>query len=334
MVVPLCSKSDLSTFLRHRGKSTLDLSSKRCLVLGSTGYTGIDAVEWDAEDLPNIVDYDVVVVDVRSLHEEMLATIPSQRFRDFRTDLTRLLDSEGCIVVVSDFHKTYSPDRSLGIIVDNYDWCPITIGISKDSGKSLAVTDQRFAGYTKHLEQWPYYFFVPRSCLTSELTTFYGSPSNTRYKISLSSFVENRYKKTIAGAMRIEVKQERTKSSGYETYREYPNAPDFVTGEIVLLPLIEKFDHKDAVRLVLEEVVGVSLTYVPPSWVESVAIPGVSEVEAAVGEKEAQIPIPAQRDRGASGQAGVSQFGEKVTLLVGSRVGRMCIPRKPATHSI
>ncbi len=27
---------------------------EKCLVLGSVGYTGIDAVEWDAEDLPNI----------------------------------------------------------------------------------------------------------------------------------------------------------------------------------------------------------------------------------------------------------------------------------------
>ena len=27
--------------------------TQKCIVLGSTGYNGIDAVEWDAKELPN-----------------------------------------------------------------------------------------------------------------------------------------------------------------------------------------------------------------------------------------------------------------------------------------
>jgi hypothetical protein len=33
-------------------------TKRRYLGLGSTGYTGVDSVEWDADELPNIVDYD------------------------------------------------------------------------------------------------------------------------------------------------------------------------------------------------------------------------------------------------------------------------------------
>jgi hypothetical protein len=46
--------------------------NEKCLVIGSTGYTGVDSVEWDAGELPNIVDYDVIIVDVRALDEKML----------------------------------------------------------------------------------------------------------------------------------------------------------------------------------------------------------------------------------------------------------------------
>ena len=34
---------------------------RRYLVIGSSGYRGVDSLEWDADSLPNIVDYDTVI---------------------------------------------------------------------------------------------------------------------------------------------------------------------------------------------------------------------------------------------------------------------------------
>ena len=264
---------------------------EKCLVLGSTGYTGIDSVEWNSKEFPNIIDYDVVIVDVRALNEKMLATVTNKSLETLRTQLTRLLHSKGRIIVVSDYQKTHKRPKQYPESANNYEWCPVTIGISNESGESLVQISQRFSRYIKHLKNWPYFFFIPRGCLSRELTNFFGSTHDTKYSLPLSSFVENRYKKTIAGSLRIEVTNKQRKSDGYSSYDHYSEKPNAITGEIILLPLIEKLDHKEAVRLVLEDLIGTSLGYEPPSWVESIEVPHVSELETEIKEKETEIDL-------------------------------------------
>jgi len=264
---------------------------EKSLVLGSTGYTGIDAVEWDAEVLPNMVDYDVIIVDVRALDEKKLSAVSNEQLEAIRSQLIRLLHSEGRIIVLSDFKKIHKRPKQYPDQVGNYDWCPINIGIAIESGDSLEIKGNRFPIYIQHLQNWPYYFFVPKSCLTNQITGFFGSLNETRYFLPMSSFVENRYAKTIAGSVNIEVTRKQRKSNNFNSYDYYPDVPDLVTGEIVLLPLIEKLDHKEAVRLVLEDVIGRSLGYAPPSWVESIAVPHIAEIETEIKEKQNQIDV-------------------------------------------
>ena len=266
-------------------------SDEKCLVIGSTGYTGIDAVEWDAKDFPNIVDYDVIVVDVRALDENMLSTISNTRLETLRDKLTHLLHSKGRIIVVTDYLRQHKRPKQYPDSANNYDWCPISIGIAKESGESLVSKRQRFTRYLKHLKNWPYFFFIPNGCLSRELTKFFGSTHNTKYAVPLSSFVENRYQKTIAGTLHIEVTNKETKSDGYSSYDHYSDTPNEVTGEIILLPLIEKLDHKEAIRLVLEDLTGVTLGYEPPSWVDSIVVPHISEIESEIQNKEKEIDL-------------------------------------------
>ena len=114
-------------------------SPEKYLVLGSTGYSGIASVAWNNGDLPNIVDYDVVVVDVRALSDKILATISNKQFEYIRTQLTRLLLFEGRIIVVSDFRRVQERPNDYPRSVNNYSWSPINIGISKESGNSLKI---------------------------------------------------------------------------------------------------------------------------------------------------------------------------------------------------
>ena len=262
---------------------------EKCLVIGSTGYTGVDSVEWDVGELPNIVDYDVIIVDVRALDEKMLGAVTHKRFETLRLQLTRLLHSSGQLIIVTDYKKIHERPKQYPDRANNYDWCPIDIGISNESGESIVIKEKRFPRYIKHLNSWPYYFFIPCSCLSRQLTDFLGSTHVTKYRFPLSPFVENRYQKTIAGSFKIEVTREQRKSSGYDSYKHYPDTPDTVTGEVVLLPLIEKLDHKEAVRLVLEDLMGVSMGYEPPSWVDLISVPHVKDIEDEINEKESKI---------------------------------------------
>jgi len=285
------TQSNNNTEVNSSGSEEQLSSGEKCLVLGSTGYTGIDAVEWNAKEFPNIVDYDVVIVDVRALNETMLATVTNKSLETLRNQLTRLLHSEGRIIVVSDYQKTHERPKQYPESINNYEWCPVSIGISNESGESLELINQRFPRYIKHLNNWPYFFFIPQGSLSRELTNFFGSTHDTKYSIPLSSFVENRYKKTIAGSLHIEVTNKEIKSDGYSSYDHYSGTPSMITGEIVLLPLIEKLDHKEAVRLVLEDLIGVNLGYDPPSWVESIEVPHISEIETEINEKEKEIDL-------------------------------------------
>lgn len=127
--------------------------------------------------------------------------------------------------------------------------------------------------------------------MSQQLTEFYGATHEVKYGVPLSSFVVNRYGKTIAGSIHIEITSKQRKSSGYESYDYYPDKPDHVTGEIVLLPLIEKLDHKEAVRLVLEDLIGSPMGYAPPSWVDSIVVPHIAEIEIEIKENENQIAV-------------------------------------------
>lgn len=265
--------------------------NEKCLVLGSSGYCGVDAVEWDEEVLPNIVDYDVIIVDVRALDENKLSIVSSKRLEAIRFQLTRLLHSHGRIIVVTDFITTHTRPKQYPSSADNYDWCPVSIGITNESGESLGIKETRFPRYIQHLQNWPYYFYVSTSCLSQQLTEFYGATHEVKYGVPLSSFVVNRYGKTIAGSIHIEITSKQRKSSGYESYDYYPDKPDHVTGEIVLLPLIEKLDHKEAVRLVLEDLIGSPMGYAPPSWVDSIVVPHIAEIEIEIKENENQIAV-------------------------------------------
>jgi hypothetical protein len=269
--------------MADKAKNGLKSSPSRNLVIGSTGYSGADSVPWTAKAVPNIVDYDTVIVDVPSLDEAVLKKVSSQMLEDMQKQLIRLLDSTGRLIIITDFPRAEKRPKSYPESVDNYDWCPIGIGISDESGKSLIAKDTRFNKYLSNLAGWEYYHFIPHSCLSSALTDFYGSTYQTRYEIPEQPLVTNRYNKIIAGVYRVEVYRERTKYPRYgSSYREYPTEPDAVTGEIILLPRIPSLDRKDAVCLVLEELTGLVQNSVPPDWVQTINVPGVIELDGEI----------------------------------------------------
>ena len=267
------------------------MESKRYLVIGSTNYSPVESVEWDVGELPNIVDYDVVILDVRALNEELLPAVSNERLKILRKQFVRLLDSQGSLIVLSDFRKRHERPEQHPDSASNYDWSPVVIGLADESGESLEVLQQRFPSYLKQLRSWPYYFFIPEGGLSNEFTDFCGSTYKTQYKPCLEAFVTNRYDQTVAGSLRLELRYRKTQSVAYgSSYNYYPENPDKTTGEMVLLPLIEELDHREAVHLVLQDLTGVATTTeLPPEWAESIGVPGVTSIEEKIAKKAEEI---------------------------------------------
>jgi len=268
--------------------NNIDKQPKRCLVLGSTGYQGVDSTQWD-DKLPNIVDYDVVVVDVRSLDDNKLKKISHERFKDIRIQLIRLLDSKGQIVILTDVQQTIKRPKGYPDIISNYDWCPIMIGLSGESGETIIIKQACFPMYLKSLKDWTYYVFIPDNCLSSELTNYYGSTHNTKYAIPCTPFLTNRYDKVLAGSYKIEVRNQIIEPGYFSGNTTYPKAPHHVTGDIILLPLLPAIDAKHAVSLVLQDLIGLAPEAEPPEWTGSISFPKIAEIEAEISKRRKDI---------------------------------------------
>ena len=98
---------------------------ERLILIGCKGFVGIDAVSWSEQVVPNIPDYDVVVVSVPHITEEFLREVDTQFFVDMRNALVRFLDSQGRLVVLLSPVLTVRGSEKQTGRVSNLDWCPI-----------------------------------------------------------------------------------------------------------------------------------------------------------------------------------------------------------------
>jgi hypothetical protein len=255
-----------------------DRTPPRYLVIGSVGYGGVESVHWIEGELPNIVDYDLIIVDVPALTLEKLKSVDVQRLKRIKTQLVRFLHSGGKLIVITNPIISHKRPKGYPVTLSNYDWCPISILTPSEQGRSIITKLQDFNNYLSLLTKWDYYLFIQRDSVTDELTEFYGSPFTTKYTILCTPIIENRYGRVLAGRYCIEVRLQQTKSTGgysSHTYTEYPKEPDYKTGDIFLLPLIQGLENRKAVSLILEEVTGISQQTLAPEWADLVIIPGI-----------------------------------------------------------
>lgn len=64
--------------------SSGDRTPERLLIIGCKTFTGIDSVAWDDQVVPNIPDYDHIIVSVPHIKKEFLAHASGQFFDDMR----------------------------------------------------------------------------------------------------------------------------------------------------------------------------------------------------------------------------------------------------------
>lgn len=257
----------------------------RLLMIGCTSFVGFDSVTWEDQKVPNIPDYDVVIVSVPHIEEDFLKSVDGKFLQDLRRAFVQLLHSGGKLIVLASANITVKRPSKYPERLSSNAWCPINFATVEEAGKSIVQKQDMYGSYLKKMSEWPFYFTYPRGCLTSELTDFYGSTHSTRYKVNLEPYIENRYGRVLAGQLHVEIrnKQERSNYMG-DSWSEYPESPDFTTGAIVLLPLIDRISPEEALAEILQEEVGFSLTSPEPDWALSIEMPLVPEL---IGQAEA-----------------------------------------------
>jgi hypothetical protein len=263
----------------------------RYLVIGSIGYSGVESVDWLEGELPNLIDYDYIIIDVPALSLDRLGSVDLKRFDRIKSQLVRFLDSHGTLIVITSPQISHKRPNRYPEVITNYIWSPIGIGTRLEKGKSIVTKGDKFNNYLRLLSDWDYLFFIPNDCLSDELTNFYGPTNTTRYRIPCIPILENRNGDVLAGRYHIEGCYGRTKSGGYSGsfFTEYPKDPDFLTGDIILLPRTAGLDNRKAVSLILQEITGIPQQTLSPEWADKLIIPRVPDLLVQIERKRHQI---------------------------------------------
>src|SRR5690349_15481026 len=96
----------------------------RIVVIGSEGHAGATCVSWGDTNVPNIVDFEICIVNVRSLTKELLETTKHEYFDGIARKLVRLLASSGTVVVLMNHFERVKTPKQYPESTSNYRWCP------------------------------------------------------------------------------------------------------------------------------------------------------------------------------------------------------------------
>lgn len=279
-------------------------TQERLLLIGCNSFSGINSVEWGSALEENILDYDIVVASVPHITDEFLIDAKDDFLKKIRERLVRFLDSHGKLVVLLQSEKTIKRANNSPKSVTNLDWCPINIHIVTDSGKSISIKrDGMYEEYLRKMSYWTYFIKIPRTSLSNELVQFYGPKA--KYEIPKCPYLENRYGRMLAGECCIFVLNKKTTHTAYGIpYDSFNEQPDFITGPIVFLPLIEGTTKEEALLEILKEEIGYSLKSPAPDWAEKVEMPGVATLCEQVNEAEKNIENENERIKKLSARIG------------------------------
>jgi hypothetical protein len=240
----------------------------KTLVVGSSGHAHVTCVAWTALKFVNLRDFDAIVFNVASLDDKTITALPRYGFFDeVRKQLSRVMDSGGRIIALTSERRVIKQKDEWR---NNWEWCPFEIGIQPEAGDTVEIKRAVFARYLSKLKRWTFYFFVPESALTYELTDWFGSPYEAKYKLPADAFVINRYGKMLAGEVSLLVRN-----------RKY--------GSLTVLPLIAELEQKEAMNLILEDLIGKPQQSLPPDWVDQIPMPFVDAINVEIAQKNAAI---------------------------------------------
>jgi hypothetical protein len=241
----------------------------KTLVVGSSGHAHVACVAWTELKSVNLKDFDAIVFNVTSLDDKTIIRLPRRGFFDeVRKQLSLLMGSGGRVIVLT-------PERRVIKQKDhdwrnNWEWCPFEIGTQPETGDTVEIKRAVFGRYLAKLKRWTFYFFIPETALTQELTDVFGEPYAVKYKLQADVFAINRYDEMLAGEVSLLVDT-----------RAY--------GSITVLPLISELEQKEAMNLILEDLIGKPQQSLPPDWVDQIPMPFVDAINAEIAQRNEAI---------------------------------------------
>ncbi len=250
------------------------------LVIGSTGHRFVGCIDWETDPLPNIIDHDVIIANMQAITETLLKKLSYQGISSFRELIIRFLESSGMLIVLTDNLKYGTNENSYPKRYSNYSWLPINIGICQEEGDTIEEVENPFPKYFSKFRSWEYFLYTPQKHLTYEIKQWFGNPYYVDYSCVEKPYLQNREKQTLAGAYHWSIIPTSKGKRDYTTTE---------LGPIIFLPLLKGIDYREAINLLLEDLIGKSQITLPPSWADKVSMPLLAGIQKKIDKHSGKI---------------------------------------------
>jgi hypothetical protein len=241
------------------------------LVIGHKGLSGVDCASW-GDDIPNIVDYDLCIIDQSSLTQETLSDLPIPYQRQIRNLLCRYIKSNGELIVIYD--QTLGDKRQT-----NSDWCPVEYSVHEESGNSISTLTYDFENYVKQIKSWERFLF--KALLPSDFAGMLKKEQSDKVSIITNALVTNREGRALSWNLKFGVFHEQS-GRGYSTSTFYNHDPDVIFGQITFLPKLTHMSSGDSIRTFLKCAFNIEQTTEVPKWVLDLPLPGLNTIDAEI----------------------------------------------------
>lgn len=268
-------------------KNSKEEKEKKVLVIGSEGHFGVKCLKWSSKELPNIADYDAVIINVTTLREEY-ENFEDKRLVNIKYGLLRLLDSDGKVFAIC------PRNVSLSYGENNYSWSPIPLNTFYMPGDTIRDVAEKFQNYFGYVKRWDFWFIAKYNQEELEhIKNWYEFECNI--KLYLDPIAKNRADEAIACIMKYSVHKvipPSIPSYSGATSPKYEEEPYKESGHMYFLPVPTEIRPREAINLILADFFGREKKALPPEWVDKINIPGEEELRSRIEtEKEAMSEI-------------------------------------------
>lgn len=274
------------------------------LVIGYYGSKEVDSFSW-WQDLPNISEYDTIILDTTKLHKHWGGRIEHVSENNYKllqeNDLDARVESnlkviknklleklEFDVTVYVLYTSEISIYRPPKAPIHTEDWRPISFDTVSETGKLIDVADTSYQEYFRDFKKWEFYF-IADSMNIIELQDYYRP--NWAVTSKSNYIATNKVKKPLALELtlffhRYAVDEEALRYKEYE--RPFKSAPHHMGGRIVLLPVSNQYNTEPSIEILLRLSRQLEQTP-PPSWVSAIEIPGETSLNIDIETRRQQL---------------------------------------------
>jgi len=242
----------------------------------------VDSFDWNKVfigDLPNISEYDVVIINLSNMTSNKAKTLLETPELSLRSIHNLLWANHELILITDGKEAVRSPDGKYDLLI--FSFLPCQIPLEKDMGDNFDVKDERYKEYyEKYVSKWRYY--IKNSCTFSRdcaklLLSDSEIASVSKYFCEISEVIAyNRFNMPVSFSVRYGINLGgEAKEALFEKLGYYKNK--IVSGPITFLQVPDSSEMTEEAINTLLSGYGIHIKTSPPKWIVAFKVPGEEE---------------------------------------------------------